>query len=132
VTGGALLARAGAVCVLLLAPWHPGPAPGAGALQAAGPRYWAAADLNVRPQIKTHVMPEYPPELLSGTRGRVVLDLYLSTTGTLDRIRVVKAEPPGRFEQSAFKAFSGARFTPGMRKGKPVATLLRIEVTYGD
>jgi protein TonB len=47
-------------------------------------------------------------------------------------VRVVKAEPPGRFENSALKAFTAARFTPGLRKGKAVPVLLRIEVTYGD
>lgn len=95
-------------------------------------RYWPASRLDVRPQIKTHVMPEYPAQLPSGVNGRVVLELYISPQGTLDRVRVVRAEPPGRFEDSALKAFSAARFTPGMRKGKAVHSLLRIEVTYGD
>ncbi len=123
-SGGALLSRAGAACLLLLA--------GCGAVQSAEPKYFRASELDVRPQVKTHVMPEYPPDLVSGTRGRVVLEIYLSATGTPDRVRVVKAEPPGRFEKSAVKAFTAARFTPGRRKGKAVPALLRIEVTYGD
>jgi protein TonB len=128
VSGGARLARTGAVCLLALACWLPG----SSAAQAAVPHYWRASQLDVRPQVKTHVMPEYPREIVSGTRGRVVLEIYLSATGTPDRVRVVKAEPPGRFEKSAVKAFTAARFTPGLRKGKPVPALLRIEVTYGD
>lgn len=119
----ARLARTGAACLLLS---------GAVLAQAAEPRYWAAGDLDVRPQVRTHVMPEYPPELVSGTRGRVVLEVLLSAKGTPDRVRVVKAEPPGRFEQSALKAFTAARFTPGLRRGKAVPARLRIEVTYGD
>ena len=129
---GALLARVGAAGVLLLAPWTLVPAAEAGATRAAAPRYWAGKDLEVRPQIKSHVMPEYPRDILSGTKGRVVLDLFVSATGTLDRIHVVKAEPPGRFEQAARQAFAGARYSPGLRKGQPVASRLRIEVNFGD
>jgi periplasmic protein TonB len=96
------------------------------------PHYWPVSQLEVRPQIRTHVMPEYPTDLPSGVNGRVVLELYLSPRGTVDRLQVLRAEPPGRFEQSAVTAFSGARFTPGMRKNKAVHSRLRIEVTYGD
>jgi len=122
VNGGAFLRRAGALALLL----------SAGAAQAAATHYWPPRDLDVRPQVKTHVMPEYPKELPSGVRGRVVLDVFVSITGLVDRVRVVRAEPVGRFEQSAVKAFSGARYTPGMRKGKPAPSRMRIEVTFGD
>jgi periplasmic protein TonB len=104
-----------------------GTAPAAPAL-----RYWAVADLQTRPQIRSHVMPEFPKDLPAGVRGRVVLELFISAEGTLDRVRVARAEPRGRFEQAAVQAFSGARFTPGMRNGAAVPSLLRIEVTFGD
>jgi TonB family protein len=128
---GALLAGAGVAGLLALALWQPGTIPGASA-QAAGPQYWAAERLDVRPQITTHVMPEYPAQLPAGVKGRVVLELNISSEGRLDRARVVRAEPAGRFEDSALKAFAGARFTPGMRKGKPVRSTVRIEVNYGN
>lgn len=127
-SGGAPLARAGAVCLLLLVAAQETSNPA----EAAPPRYQRAAELDVKPQIKTHVMPEYPAELPAGVRGRVVLDLYISSAGTLDRIAVVRADPPGRFEQAALKAFSSARFTPGRLKGRAVPSLVRIEVTFGD
>jgi periplasmic protein TonB len=100
----------------------------------AGPqaRYWGAADLQSRPQIKTHVMPEYPRDLVAGIHGRVVLELYISREGVVDTIRVVRSEPAGRFDDAALKAFSKARFTPGTRKGEAVPSLMRIEVTFGD
>jgi len=132
VNGGALLLRVGAVCVLLLAPLQDTRGPVAGAAHAAQTHYWPANRLDVRPQIKTHVMPEYPADLPAGVRGRVVLELRISADGTLDRVSVVRAAPRGRFEQTTLKAFSAARFTPGMRKGKAVPSLLRIEVTFGD
>ncbi len=131
-SGGALLARVGAVCVLLLAPGQDGGSPGSGQANAAEAYYWPAEKLDVRPQITTHVMPEYPRDLPAGVRGRVVLELFVAPDGKLDRVRVARAEPRGRFEQAAVKAFSAARFTPGMRKGKAVSSLVRIEVTFGN
>jgi periplasmic protein TonB len=122
---GARLAVACALCGLITA--ATGTDPG-----AAAARYWPAAKLDTRPQIKTQVMPEYPRELPSGVRGRVMLELRVSATGNVEKIRVVEAQPPGRFEASAVRAFSAARFTPGLRKGKPVPSLLRFEVTFGD
>jgi protein TonB len=132
VSGGALLLRLGAVCVLLLAPWQEGRGPGSGQALAAETHYWPAEKLDVRPQIKSHVMPEYPKDLPAGVRGRVVLELFVAPDGKLDRVRVARAEPQGRFEDAALKAFAAARFTPGMRKGKAVASLVRIEVTFGN
>jgi protein TonB len=129
--GGALLVRVGAVCVLLLAPWYGATGPTLGPAHAAETFYWPAERLDVRPQIKTHVMPEYPADLPSGVRGRVVLELRISADGGLDRVSVARAEPRGRFEEAALKAFSAARFTPGMRKGKAVPSLVRIEVSFG-
>jgi protein TonB len=128
VSGGALLARTGALCLLLLAAAQDAAGPAA----AAPPQYRRAAELDARPQIRTHVMPEYPAALPAGVRGRVVLELYISSAGTLDRIRVARAEPAGRFEQAALKAFSGARFTPGILKGKAVPSVILIEVSFGD
>ena len=104
----------------------------AGTALAAEPRYWSGKELDVRPQVKTHVMPEYPGDLPSGVRGTVVLDVFISATGTVDRVTVVRAKPVNRFEQSAIKAFSSARYAPGMRKGKPAPSRVRVEVNYGD
>jgi protein TonB len=112
--------------------------PAAPAREAKGPapipatRYHESVELDVRPLIMTRVMPEYPEEVLSGTRGRVVLELYIAEDGYIDRARVALAEPAGKFDAAALKAFAGARFTPGVKAGKPVASRLAIEVTFGD
>lgn len=127
-SGAARLAGALALLALL-----------SGAAESQGPvreapaaRYWRAADLHTRPQIMTHVMPEYPVDLVAGIRGRVVLELAISREGAVDTVRVLRSEPAGRFDASAVKAFSAARFTPGVRNGEPVPSLIRIEVSFGD
>ncbi len=110
----------------------PSPAPGPAKPALPAPRYLEAVELDVRPQIMTHVMPEYPQDVLTGTRGRVVLELYIGADGYVDRARVALAEPAGKFEAAAIKAFSGARFTPGQKERKAVGSKLLIEVTFGD
>jgi len=127
VNGALRLAAGCLLCGMLTATAAPGSNPG-----AAGVRHWKASELDSRPQIKTHVMPEYPKDLPSGVRGRVVLDLYVSEVGVVEDIKVVRAEPAGRFEEAAKRAFWPARFTPGLRKGKAVPSLVRIEVSFGD
>jgi periplasmic protein TonB len=97
-----------------------------------GRPYIPTEELDVRPLIMTHVMPEYPADIVSGARGRVVLRLFISFDGTLDNVQVAHAEPRGVFDQAAVDAFARARFTPGKKNGEPVASLLLIEVTFGD
>jgi protein TonB len=94
--------------------------------------YIPADELDVRPLIMTHVMPEYPADIVSGARGRVVLQLFISADGTLDGLQVAHAEPHGVFEQAALQAFAKARFTPGKKNGEAVPSLVLIEVTFGD
>ncbi|HEX2332892.1 MAG TPA: TonB family protein [Burkholderiales bacterium] len=113
---------------------RPGRAPGftqpAPALPAQP--YVPADQLDVRPLIMTHVMPEYPADIVSGARGRVVLQLFISADGALDGLQVAHAEPRGAFEQAALEAFAKARFTPGKKNGEAVPSLVLIEVTFGD
>jgi protein TonB len=110
----------------------PSPAPGPAKPAVPAPRYLEAVELDVRPQIMTRVMPEYPEDMITGTRGRVVLELYIGADGYVDRARVALAEPAGKFEAAAIKAFAGARFTPGQKARKAVGSKLVIEVTFGD
>jgi protein TonB len=95
-------------------------------------RYLALAQLDVRPQVKSHVMPRYPEHVLPGTRGRVVLELLIAADGSVDTINVERAEPGGVFEEAAVKAFSQARFSPAMKRGAAVPAVLRVEVSFGD
>lgn len=95
-------------------------------------RYLELAALDVRPQIRSHVMPRYPESVVPGTRGRVVLELLVASDGSIDAINVERAEPGGVFEEAAVKAFSQARFSPAMKRGTAVPAVLRVEVSFGD
>lgn len=113
-----------------------GTAPRAAAQAAAGlplpaARYYRPSELDVRPQIMTRVNPAYPEAAARRfLGGKVVLRLDVDETGKVERARALKAQPSGYFESSAEEAFLAARFTPGLKDGRPVKVQLRLEVSF--
>lgn len=91
--------------------------------------YARAGDLDVKPQIRDRVIPVYP-ESAANLTGKVIVKVFINARGTVDKVAVVRAEPPGVFDDSAVSAFSAARFTPGMKGHKAVKSLLVLEVDY--
>lgn len=94
------------------------------------PEYLPARDLDQRPLIRSHVEPRFP-EGAKAEAGRVLLDLYINESGSIDRIEVVAAEPAGEFESAALAAFGAASFVPGRKGDRAVKTLLTIEARFG-
>lgn len=95
------------------------------------PLYYKTSELDVRPGIMTRVEPEYPESAARRfLSGKVQIRLFINASGTVDRVAIVSAEPPGFFEQSAESAFRAARFSPGSKNGKAVRTQLTLEVSY--
>ena len=96
-----------------------------------GRRYYATRDLDVRPGIKTHTEPEYPEAAARRSlSGKVLIELYLDETGAVERVAILRADPPGVFEASVKRAFSAARFTPGMKEGRAVPVQMTVEVEF--
>lgn len=93
--------------------------------------YYKARELDVQPRALRKIVPAYPPgpdrDRVSGT---VQLLLKLEADGRVSDVEVVRAEPPGLFEDSAIEAFRAARFRPAKRGGQPVRALILIEVVY--
>lgn len=93
--------------------------------------YFPTRALDVRPGIKTRIQPEYPQSAArQGLSGKVVLRLYIDEKGIVERVETLSAQPPGVFERSAERAFSAARFSPGMKNKRPVRTQMTIEVSF--
>ena len=130
-------AGSGLLRVMLLpeaAEWKP-PAPSMLAPTATrvprAPRYYAAHELDRRPQILSHVEPQFPALALVPT-GRVVLRLYIDEGGGVDAVAAESADRTGAFEAAAREAFAAARFLPGIKDGVPVKALIRVEVLFGS
>lgn len=114
------------------APPAPPPAPVPVAITSAVDlTYYKARELDEQPRAMRRIVPEYPPgpdrDRISGT---VQLKLKLEADGRVSEVEVVRADPPGLFEDSAVQAFRKARFRPAKRGGQPVRALILVEVVY--
>ena len=95
------------------------------------PHYYLTRELDARPGIMTRTEPEYPEAAARRfLSGRVVLRLYIDERGAVERVEVLRAEPPGYFEDAASRAFLAARFSPGMKSGRPVKVQMTLEVDF--
>ena len=104
-----------------------------GAVAAGGlapaPAYLPSGRLDPPPRPLQDIEPVYPPEA-GFQSGQVVLRLLIGETGSVDRVDVVRATPPGLFDAAAREAFAAARFSPGRLAGIAVKCEMTIEVDF--
>jgi len=74
----------------------------------------------------------YPPiALRSGIEGRVILELFVDRTGTVQRITILQEAPEERgFGEAAVKAFTGKKGKPAIANGEAVSARYRYPVTF--
>ena len=60
----------------------------------------------------------------------MVVRLFISESGKVEKALILHAEPPGYFEGAVQQAFRAARFTPAMKHGRPVKAQVVLEVRY--
>lgn len=95
------------------------------------PTFYTARQVDVHPRALADIQPGYPELARSqGMTGRVMLQLKIDAAGTVQDLEVLKAHPPGIFDQSALDAFRNAHFTPAQKEGRAVNSLVEIEVRY--
>ena len=92
--------------------------------------YLSAHELDVRPAIRTRVVPEYPALAPIGQIETTSLTVLINEVGGVDGVAVSKPASAPVFDESAQQAFSTALFTPGIKNGKAVKSRLVIEVTF--
>lgn len=79
--------------------------------------------------------PGYPPAVREiGVEGSVEVALTVLRDGRVGWVRVVRAEPPGYFEQAAIAGVRHWRFTPARAHGEPVECRMttRVRFTLAD
>lgn len=78
-----------------------------------------SVDSKPRPMRRTAA--QYPPRARArGVSGFVTMSLLIGTRGEVERIKVLRADPPGVFEQAAQDAVRSWQFEPAMYGGEPV------------
>ncbi|GHV38194.1 hypothetical protein AGMMS49546_08120 [Spirochaetia bacterium] len=102
---------------------------------AAGENYLPMHRVSVPPKFDDSVISQntiYPPiARRSGIEGTVYLELFIDRSGTVQQVKILKEDPPGRgFGEAAAKAFAGAHCTPAQANGENVSVRYRYPVSF--
>lgn len=89
--------------------------------------YWPADDLERSPQPElSWVVDE--SELERVRHARVLLKLWVSELGRIDRVEVLQAEPAGDWPSRALRFLADTRMLPGLREGQAVNATVVVEI----
>jgi protein TonB len=91
--------------------------------------YLPSSALDMAPRPLDDIDPLIPEEA-RGRAGSVVLQLFISAQGVVDRVEVLHSNPPGLFDASAVAAATRVRFSPGYVAGVAVDGQVTREVTF--
>ena len=92
--------------------------------------YYRPDELDKRPEITKQIEPEFPLTVNPGVRGSVIAKLFIGDNGVVEQVAILSSQPYGFFETAVIQAFDGARYTPGMRGGKPVRSQLTLAIEF--
>lgn len=95
-----------------------------------GLEYLARDRLSVVPAPVEEVVVPFPESMGYEFRAGVRLALFIDETGAVRHVRVEQSNVGPDFEQAARGAFLAARFTPGEVDGRPVKSVVRVEVEF--
>ncbi len=65
----------------------------------------------------------------AGVEGKVYALAYINENGTVDKVQIIKGIGAG-CDEEVIRAVSAAKFTPGMKEGKPVKVKLSIQIKF--
>ena len=107
------------------------------ALAAPAALAWPACDqADITPPVAiVREAPAYPPAVREiGIEGSVEVALTVLRDGQVGWVRVLRADPPGYFEQAALAGVRAWSFQPARRDGQPVECrlLTRVRFTLAD
>lgn len=95
------------------------------------PDYWPRKWLTASPTPLEPPLVLYPESETQGqTEGWVILELFISASGHVDKIDVLTSEAPEEFIESARRTFLQAPFTPGLKDNVAVPSRIKIEVRF--
>ncbi len=108
----------------------PDPAP-PGAVQRTEPeqQYWMFWE--EQPEVIKRVRPKYPEIARQAeVEGSVIVKLWISARGDVDRAEVVMADPPGIFEQAALEAVRQWKFKPAKQRDMAIPVMMAQRVDF--
>lgn len=94
-------------------------------------RYYLPREVDQPAAPLLHAELVYPEEAMKRRIGGVVvMHLFIGPDGALERTEVVRAEPPGMFEDAVREAARKSRFRPALLMQVPVGSRITIEVPF--
>lgn len=97
----------------------------------SSPRYYLPNELDTRPQIRTRVDPVYPKAAAEqGITAAFTLRVFIDEQGRVENVVVPGKNAADPFVAAVVAAFGSASYTPGLKDGVPVKSLLLIEVNF--
>ncbi len=79
----------------------------------------------------SRVPPLYPPQAQRASiEGTVTVELIINTDGSVADITILKADPPGIFNEAVARAVKKWRFRPKIKSGKAVPYRARQDVLF--
>jgi len=93
--------------------------------------YFKLKELDVVPHPTSSIMPRFPESIPDSIRrGIVKLEIKLDADGLVREVTVLGSQPPGYFEEAARDTFLNATFTPGMKSGQKIRSVLTLQVHF--
>ncbi|MCU0753627.1 MAG: energy transducer TonB [Xanthomonadales bacterium] len=89
-----------------------------------------AVDVAPRPILQPS-MPYPPRAKAQGLQGYVLLSVLISPTGSVERVKVLEADPPGVFDDVAVAGVQQWKFEPAQYQGEAVRVWARQRVRFG-
>jgi TonB family protein len=97
-----------------------------------GPWYFRRSELTVAPKLLDEPLIAQPekPGAAGPRTGKVVLRVFVSAGGAVDRVEVASSSLPAVFDAAASAAFAHLRFRPGEIEGVAVNSETRFEIVF--
>lgn len=93
-------------------------------------RYFDASELDVRPKVIQDIVPSAPELAGFSQGGRLVAALWIDASGMVVDIKTEGSTLPPEFVEAAKKRFFRAKFSPGMKDGEAVNSIVQIEMIF--
>ena len=94
--------------------------------------FYSADQLTKHPRSKGKVDLAIPEARLLTDPGSLVLNLWIDNFGKVVSVEIDKTDLPEEYATAVAQTFSKLRFEPGEIHGRPVRSILRIEITHGN
>jgi hypothetical protein len=100
--------------------------------QAEKETFLTSDKLTKRPRPIGEVNLEIPEAALLKRSGHLVLKLWIDNLGKVVSIEIDQTDLPEKFTRAVAATFGKARFEPGELYGRPVGSIMKIEITHHD